>query len=81
MALFTMEFCAYILPRPIEIRALLGAVSTDNFVLSSAMKLGPVNKCLVPPLILLANPKRKAAVTYMQNGLKCEKLQLLLNFM
>ena len=29
MALFTMEFCAYILPRPIEIRVLLGAVSTE----------------------------------------------------
>ena len=40
MALFTMEFCTYILPRPIEIRALLGAVSTE-FCGSSAMKLGP----------------------------------------
>ena len=27
--IITMEFCAYILPRPIEIRALLGAVSTE----------------------------------------------------
>ena len=29
MALSTMEFCAYILPRPIQIRALLGAVSAE----------------------------------------------------
>ena len=41
MALFsTMEFCAYILPRPIEIRALLGAVSTE-FCANQRHEIGP----------------------------------------
>ena len=40
MALFTMEFCAYILPRPIEIRALLGAVSTE-FCAKQCHEIGP----------------------------------------
>ena len=41
MALFTMEFCAYILPRPIEIHAFIGRCKQQNSVVSSAMKLGP----------------------------------------
>ena len=41
MALFTMEFCAYIiLPRPIEIRALLGAVRTE-FCGKQRHEIGP----------------------------------------
>ena len=40
MALFTMEFCAYILPTPIEIRALLGAVSAE-FCGKQRHEIGP----------------------------------------
>ena len=53
MALFTMEFCAYILPRPIEIRTLLGAASTE-LCAKQRHEIGPSCTCTASPVLAVS---------------------------
>ena len=67
MALFTMEFCAYILPRPIEIRALRGSVSTE-FCGKQRHEIGPSsfqNELLLKENFYMVSPQ--AVFTYINS--------------